>query len=180
MHSSFSLRGPGLAVTSGQGGLDMNSHQSNSKIGRIILVLSLFFGIAMVSVMTVQAQYPGYPGGQDRQDRRDRNRDNRRDPDNRGYGRGGYNVYQIAQDQGYQAGLSTGASDSQRGQSYDPQRSHYYRNATYGYNSSYGNREAYKQAYRNGFLRGYQEGFRRNGGNRRRNNGRGFPFPNWP
>src|SRR5438309_3904945 len=110
----------------------MNSHQSNSKIGRIILVLSLLFGIAMVSGMTAQAQYPGYPGGQDRQDRqdrRDRNRDNRRDRDNRGYGRGGYNVYQIAQDQGYQAGVSTGASDAQRGQNYDPQRSHYYRNA---------------------------------------------------
>jgi hypothetical protein len=154
----------------------MNSNHLQNKIGRVVLVFSLLFGIAMVTSLTAQAQYPGYPGGQDRQDRRDRNRDNRRDRDNRGYGRGGYNVYQIAQDQGYQAGLSTGASDSQRGQSYDPQRSHYYRNATYGYNSSYGNREAYKQAYRNGFLRGYQEGFRRNGGNRRRNNGR-LPFP---
>jgi hypothetical protein len=155
----------------------MNSHHLQNKIGKGILVFSLLFGIAMVSSMTAQAQYPGYPGGQDRQDRRDRNRDNRRDRDNRGYGRGGYNVYQIAQDQGYQAGVSTGASDAQRGQNYDPQRSHYYRNATYGYNSSYGNREAYKQAYRNGFLSGYREGFQRYGGNRRRGYGNRSRFP---
>lgn len=96
-----------------------------------------------------------------------------------GYGNGGYgnygysNIAQIAQNQGYQAGLNTGASDAQRGQSYDPQRSHYYQNATYGYSSSYGNREAYKQYYRDGFQRGYQEGFRQYGGNGRY--GRNYP-----
>jgi hypothetical protein len=156
----------------------MNSHQSKSKIGRVILVFSLLFGVAMVSSMTAQAQYP-WPG--DRQDRRDRDsrRDRDRDRDNRGSGRGGYgNAYRIAQDRGYQDGLNTGANDARRGQNYDPQRSHYYRNATYGYDSSYGNREAYKQAYRSGFVSGYREGFQRYGGNRRRNNGRWFP--NWP
>jgi hypothetical protein len=167
----------------------MNSNQSKSKIGRLILVFSLLFGVAMVSSTTAQAQYP-WPD--DRRDRdrdyrrdRDRDRDNRRDRDrdrdrdNRGYGRGGYgNVYRIAQDRGYQDGLNTGANDARRGQSYDPQRSHYYRNATYGYDSSYGNREAYRQAYRSGFVSGYREGFQRYGGNRRRNNGRWFP--NWP
>jgi hypothetical protein len=163
----------------------MNSNHLQNKIGRVVLVFSLLFGIAMVSSMTAQAQYPWGRDRQDPQDRRDRDRNDRRDRDrnrdnrdygrdNRGYGRGG--IYQIAQNQGYQDGLNTGANDANRGQSYDPQRSHYYRNATYGYNSSYGNREAYKQAYRNGFLRGYQEGFQRYGGNRRRNNGR-LPFP---
>ena len=130
-------------------------------------------------------------------DSRDRNRDNDDWNRNNGYGRngqygngqygngqygrnggyGGYNIYRAAQNQGYQAGLNTGASDAQRGQSYDPQRSHYYRNATYGYNSSYGNREQYKQAYRDGFLRGYQEGYQRYGGyNRGRNNGIRLPW----
>jgi hypothetical protein len=158
----------------------MNSNRLQNKIGRVMLVFSLLFGVAVVSSMTAQAQYPW---GRDRQDRRDRDRDRdyRRDRDrnrdNRGNGRGyGYDIYQIAQNQGYQDGLNTGANDANRGQSYDPQRSHYYRNATYGYNSSYGNREAYKQAYRNGFVQGYREGFRRYGGNRRRNNGR-FQFP---
>src|SRR6266568_9322010 len=46
-----------------------------------------------------------------------------------GYGNngryGGYgNGNQAAANQGYQYGLSTGASDAQRGQSFDPQRSH--------------------------------------------------------
>lgn len=79
---------------------------------------------------------------------------------NRGYG----NVYQVAADRGYQDGLSTGQQDSYRGQSYDPQRSHYYKNADYGYNSSYGNKNAYRQAYRNGFVQGYRDGYRNNGG----------------
>jgi hypothetical protein len=83
---------------------------------------------------------------------------------NGGYGNYGYNVRQIAVDRGYQDGLNTGAGDAQRRQNYDPERSHYYRNATYGYSSSYGNREAYKSAYRDGFMRGYREGYSRYGG----------------
>ncbi len=99
----------------------------------------------------------------------DYNRGNRRNRNYGGYGNnGGYgnynNIYRLAADRGYQDGLNTGAEDAQRGQSYDPQRSHYYRNATYGYDSSYGNKEAYKQAYRDGFRRGYDEGFRQYGG----------------
>ena len=157
----------------------MNSNHSNRRFGGLILAFSLLFGIAVLSSVTVQAQYPW---GRDRQDRRDRDRDrddrNRRDDRNGRSGGYGYNVYQIAQSRGYQDGLNTGASDGQRGQSYNPQRSHYYQNATYGYNSSYGNKNGYKQAYRDGFLRGYQEGFRRYGGyNRGRDNGRRLPFP---
>ena len=82
---------------------------------------------------------------------------------NGGYGNYGYNVYQIAADRGYQDGLSTGQEDAYRGQSYDPQRSHYYKNGTYGYSSSYGSKGQYKQAYRDGFLRGYRDGYSRNG-----------------
>ena len=63
---------------------------------------------------------------------------------NRGYGNnGGYNnSNQIGMNQGYQAGINTGASDAQRGQSYSPQRSHYYKDAS-------------SQAFRNGFVQGY-------------------------
>jgi hypothetical protein len=53
--------------------------------------------------------------------------------------------------QGYQAGINTGASDAQRGQNFDPQRSHYYRNAS-------------SQAFRQGFLRGYDQGYRQYAG----------------
>jgi hypothetical protein len=72
-----------------------------------------------------------------------------------GYGNnGGYN--QAAMNQGYQAGLNTGASDAQRGQSYNPQRSHFYKNAS-------------SQAFREGFMQGYDQGYRQYAGY---NNGR--------
>jgi hypothetical protein len=92
---------------------------------------------------------------------------------NGGYGNvyGGYsNVYQVARNQGYSDGLSTGSADAQRGQSYNPQRSHYYKDGSDGYNSSYGNRGQYKQAFREAFLQGYREGYQRYGYNRGRNN----------
>jgi hypothetical protein len=102
------------------------------------------------------------------QSRRDRRYDN-----NGNYGRygnnGRYGVYnnrnQIELNQGYQAGLNTGASDARRGQSYSPQRSHYYRNAS-------------TQAFREGFVRGYDVGFRQyaygNGRYRNGSNGSGI------
>jgi hypothetical protein len=123
--------------------------------------------------------------------RRDRNADNGNngvyDPYGRngGYGRnnGRYgNVYEVARNQGYSDGLGTGSADAQRGQSYDPQRSHYYKNGSDGYNSSYGNRGQYQQAFRAAFLQGYREGYQRYGYNRgrsnngRRNNGSWFPW----
>ena len=78
---------------------------------------------------------------------------------NGGYGNGGYNNQELQR--GYQQGLNTGASDGQRGQSYDPQRSKHWRNAS-------------TQAFREGFARGYDEGYRqyaRNGNYRRGNTG---------
>ena len=126
----------------------------------------------------------------------DRNRDYSRNRDDRygrngGYGNnGGYGGYgnnggygntsQIGMNQGYQDGLYTGSSDAQRGQNYNPQRSHFYRNGHGDSGGYYGNGYQNPQAYRSGFLRGYDEGFRRNGGNNRRNNGnygRRLPFP---
>jgi hypothetical protein len=80
-----------------------------------------------------------------------------------GYGNRGNNIYRMAADRGYQDGIATGQEDAYRGQSYDPQRSHYYKNGTYGYDSSYGNKNAYKQAYRDGFVQGYRQGYSRNG-----------------
>jgi len=55
--------------------------------------------------------------------------------------------------------LFTGASDGRRGQSYDPDRSHFYKQGSSGFFSIFGARDSYQQAYRDGFLRGYQEGF---------------------
>jgi len=73
---------------------------------------------------------------------------------------GGYNNQEIQQ--GYQYGVNTGASDAQRGQTYSPQRSRIYRDAS-------------SEAFRNGFTRGYDEGYRQysagNGNGGYRNNG---------
>lgn len=168
----------------------MKSNNLRNKIGRILLALSFLVGVGMASSIAVQAQWP-QDRNQDRQDRdrRDRDRDNRRDQNrdsrrNDQYGRnGGYgNGNQVALNQGFQDGLYTGSSDAQRGQNYNPQRSHFYRNG-HGNNGGYGgygNNYQYQQAYRDGFLRGYDQGFRRYGGSNNRrgngNNGR-FPFP---
>lgn len=53
-----------------------------------------------------------------------------------------------AYDQGYRDGLYTGANDARRGQSYNPQRSHFFKRSG-----------AYQQAYQAGFMRGYDEGY---------------------
>ena len=155
----------------------MKSHYL-SKIGRVFLVLSFLMTIGLVSSTAVHAQWRD----RDRDYRRDRDRDYRR---NDQYGQyGGYgNINQVALNQGFQDGIYTGSRDAQRGQSYNPQRSHFYRNG-HGDNGGYGrygNSYQYQQAYRNGFLRGYDQGFRRYGGynNNRRGNGNygRFPFP---
>ena len=163
----------------------MKSDYFRNRIGRILLVLSFLVGVGLASTIAVQAQYrrdqdPYYRRDRDRDNDRDQDRQYRRDDRNGRYG----NVYQIAANQGYQDGLYTGSNDAQRGQSYNPQRSHFYRNGHgnyggYGNNGRYGNRSD-QQAYRDGFLRGYDEGFRRYGGYNRgrnnRNNSR-WPFP---
>jgi hypothetical protein len=84
---------------------------------------------------------------------------------NGGYGYGGYgNANQYELNRGYQQGLETGSSDAQRGQSYSPQRSRHYKNAS-------------SQAFLNGFVRGYDAGYRQyagyDNGTYRRNSGLG-------
>ena len=68
------------------------------------------------------------------------------------YGNGGYYGNQEELNRGYQQGLETGSSDARRNQSYDPQRSRHWRNAS-------------TQEFRAGFERGYDEGYRRYGYN---------------
>jgi hypothetical protein len=56
-----------------------------------------------------------------------------------------------ADSRGYEDGLKTGEADARHGRSYDPERSHYFRNAGFG---------NFASAYREGFERGYNAGFR--------------------
>lgn len=149
----------------------MNFKYLKTRIGGVLIGATLLMGIGVVSTANAQGQWPW---GRDRDYRRDRRNDRRDDR----YGRGGGNYgSQIARDRGYQDGIQTGSSDGQRGQSYNPQRSHYYKNASYGYDRSYGSKDYYKQIYRDAFVQGYSQGFRQYGrrGNNRGNNGAWFP-----
>jgi hypothetical protein len=156
----------------GKGGFaKMKLAYSSKKIGGYLLAFFLLFGIAAVASSTAQAQWRDRDNDQYRRDRRDR--DDRWDRRNDRYDRNDrYNSYQIARQQGYSYGMSVGAADAQRGQSYSPQRSHYYRDATEGYNSAYGNRGQYKQVFRDAFEQGYREGYQRYAYNNRRGGGR--------
>ena len=126
---------------------------SSKKSGGYLLAFFLLFGIITVASSSVQAQYPwGY----------DRDRETRREDRNeRRYG------LQVARQQGYSYGMSVGAADAQRGQSYSPQRSRYWRSATEGYNRDFENRGQYKQVFRNAFEQGYRDGWQRYAYNRR-------------
>jgi hypothetical protein len=134
----------------------MRLNYSSKRIGGYLLALFLIIGFATIASTSVQAQYPW---GYERRDRDDRYRRNR-DYDDR-YDRYRNNGYQVARQQGYSYGMNVGAADAQRGQSYSPQRSHYWRNATEGYNGYYGNRGQYKQVFRDAFEQGYREGYQR-------------------
>ena len=125
---------------------------SSKKFGGYLLAFFLLFGVLTVASSSAQAQYD-----RDRRDDRGDRRDDRyRDRNNN---------YQAARQQGYSYGMNVGAADAQRGQSFSPQRSRYWKNATEGY--SYGNKGQYKQVFRDAFEQGYREGFQRYGGNRR-------------
>ena len=145
---------------------------SSKKFGGYLLAFFLLFGILTVASSSAQAQWRDRDrdGRDDRWDRRDDRYRNDRYRD-RNYG------YQQARQQGYSYGMNVGAADAQRGQSYDPRRSRYWKNATEGYNSSYGNKGQYKQVFRDAFEQGYREGFQRYGYN---NNRRGRWDNRWP
>ena len=53
--------------------------------------------------------------------------------------------------QAYKDGFKTGKDDGKKAKSYNPQRSHYYKEAGFG---------NFAEVYRSGFMRGYQSGYR--------------------
>ena len=146
----------------------MKLNYSSNKLGGYILALFLILGFTTIASTSVQAQWRD----RDRDDRYQRDRDYR----NRDYNRNGYGFgYENARQQGYSYGMNVGAADAQRGQSFNPQRSHYWKDGDAGYNSSYGNRGQYRQIFRSAFEQGYREGYQQYGGRGRydrRNNSR--------
>jgi hypothetical protein len=61
---------------------------------------------------------------------------------------------------GYDEGFRAGQNDRASGRDRDFDDHSAYRDATSGYNSSYGNRELYRRSFREGFRRGYEDGYR--------------------
>ena len=131
----------------------MKFSYSRLKTGGYLLAFFLLFGVLVtVASSTAQAQYRRY----------DRRNDNYGEWSRR-------NAVQVARQQGYSYGMNVGAADAQRGQSFNPQRSRYYRSGTAGFSSSYGNRGVYRQVFRNAFIQGYRDGFQRYAYRRDRN-----------
>ena len=107
-------------------------------------------------------------GPRDRDDRDDRDDDD--DYYDDGYGRrrdrnntGIYDRTEIrnqALRAGYSEGYRAGRDDRASGRSFDYSDHSAYRDATYGYNNSYGDIDYYRTVFREGFRQGYEDGYR--------------------
>jgi hypothetical protein len=96
--------------------------------------------------------YRNYPNGRD-YPYRDRDNYPYRGNDS-GYGNQAYDI-------GFRDGQADGRNDLLTGHSYRPTHDDNYKHADRGYNSSYGNKNWYKQTYRSGYVQGYERGYRR-------------------
>jgi hypothetical protein len=85
---------------------------------------------------------------------------------------GGY--ADVAFDAGYREGIGVGQQDQRQNTRSDFRNSKAYRNGSAGYQSSYGDRNAYRLNFQDGFERGYPDGY---GRSRYSSDGGGY-FPN--
>jgi hypothetical protein len=72
-------------------------------------------------------------------------------------------IVRIAQQNGYRDGFSHGRADRVRHRGFSFADSMQYRTALSGYRWGFGDRDFYRQVYREAYRRGYQEAFRRGG-----------------
>lgn len=79
----------------------------------------------------------------------------------RGHANGQYGNSQNnpAYQNGFRDGMSDGRNDFQARRNGSPTSQANYRNATAGYNRSWGSQDQYKDMYREGYMRGYQRGY---------------------
>jgi hypothetical protein len=75
------------------------------------------------------------------------------------YPAGAARVDERAYERGYNEGLDRGENDARRRRSFDYTRHNDYRDADDGYRG-YGDRNAYRRVFRQGFIAGYNEGYR--------------------
>jgi hypothetical protein len=129
------------------------------RIGGLLLVAVMLFGVAFVAPGNLQAQHRrrviivrpihrpfgwggGYPGwwGYDPSS-----------PYGSYYRQYVFDNSEKAVNQGYKDGFKTGKDDGKKAKSYKPERSHYFHDAGFG---------NYAEVYRSGFSRGYRDGYR--------------------
>jgi hypothetical protein len=72
-----------------------------------------------------------------------------------------FEARRIAYDHGYREGLARGQADARRGQRYGYQNVRDFQRADKGYHRSYGDRERYRQIFRDGYATGYSDGYAR-------------------
>jgi hypothetical protein len=128
------------------------------------IILSLAFGVVLISDISAQAQYREarkvrvYTTIVDDERDYDRNRRNRRVYNTREYTNEGMTV---AEQYGYEDGLEDGADAGRERDAYHPENSGDWQKGTNGYEDRFGSKKAYRQAYREAYLEGYREGYRR-------------------
>jgi hypothetical protein len=117
---------------------------------------SLFMAAGLMVFSSTEA-YAQYQDRDYRQDRRD-DRANRQDDRN---GRYTNQLYQTAHLNGFRDGLARGRADRRDRERENAQRSREYKRATNGYDRRLGNKNTYKQVYREAFLQGYKQAYTR-------------------
>jgi hypothetical protein len=74
-----------------------------------------------------------------------------------------FEARRIAYDHGYREGLGRGQADARRGQPFGYHNVRDFQRADKGYHRSYGDRERYRQIFRDGYAAGYSDGYARVG-----------------
>lgn len=128
-------------------------------------------GLVAFSSVEANAQYQDRGYNQDRNDDRRDRRDDRNDRNDDRYDRNRNNIFRVARQNGFRDGQSEARDDRRDRDRNNPQKSNEYKRATNGYYSGLGNKNAYKNAYRQAFLEGYNSVNNRNGRGRNNRNG---------
>src|SRR5437773_8117229 len=98
-----------------------------------------------------------------------------------GQNRGVYRqVDRRAYDNGYREGVQQGENDVRRSRNYSPNQHSEYRNADDGYRRADGDREFYRNSYRQGFEAGYSESYNRYAANSRNPRSTYPTYPSYP
>jgi hypothetical protein len=146
-----------------------------NKTAGALFAFALLFGIGIASNVTANAQYRNDQYKQNQQDqrnqqdrdyrdqrRRDRNNDrNGRGRNNDGYGNygGSFDLRQTALNAGANEGNKAGREDSQHNRPFEYRNKSAFQKGTKDYSSKLGDREIYKQYFREAFSHGYSEGY---------------------